>query len=56
MLYGVDDDAWPTYVQQDMADRLGAQRVVIDGAAHSPAVEKPAPTAAALIDFWRRET
>jgi pimeloyl-ACP methyl ester carboxylesterase len=36
-----------------MATRLSAERVAIPGAAHSPAVENPAATAAALVDFWR---
>jgi pimeloyl-ACP methyl ester carboxylesterase len=52
VLYGVDDDAWPTDVQDEMARRLGAQTVVIPGAAHSPAVENPAATVAALLGFW----
>lgn len=52
VLYGVDDDAWPPHVQDDMARRLGAERVVIPHAAHSPAVENPDATAAALLAFW----
>lgn len=53
VLYGIGDDAWPTPVQDDMAERLGADRVVISGAAHSPAVENPAATAHALVSFWQ---
>jgi pimeloyl-ACP methyl ester carboxylesterase len=53
VLHGADDDAWPPSVQAEMAVRLGAEHVVIEGAAHSPAVENPADTAAALIGFWR---
>ena len=41
VLYGADDDAWPTGVQDDMARRLDAPTRVIAGAAHSPAVENP---------------
>ncbi|HEY8302298.1 MAG TPA: alpha/beta hydrolase [Jatrophihabitans sp.] len=52
VLYGADDDAWPTAVQQDMARRLSAQLAVIAGAAHSPAVENPSATVAALLAFW----
>jgi len=52
VLYGVDDDAWPTAVQDDMAARLGAATVAVPGAAHSPAVENPTATATALLDFW----
>lgn len=50
--HGADDDAWPPAVQRDMADRLGAQYIVIPDAAHSPAVENPAGTLAALLAFW----
>ena len=52
VLYGVDDDAWPTAVQDEMAARLGAATVAVPAAAHSPAVENPSATAAALLDFW----
>jgi pimeloyl-ACP methyl ester carboxylesterase len=53
VLHGIDDDAWPPVVQDEMARRLGAELVVIPGAAHSPAVEQPSATAAALAAFWR---
>jgi pimeloyl-ACP methyl ester carboxylesterase len=52
VLYGEDDDAWPTEQQRDMAARLGAERTCIPGAAHSPNVEAPATTADALTRFW----
>ena len=52
VLYGENDDAWPTDEQEDMAALLGARRECIPGAAHSPAVEAPATTAHALTDFW----
>lgn len=50
--YGVDDDVWLPDAQAEMARRLGAREQVIDGAGHSPAVQRPAETAAALIEFW----
>jgi pimeloyl-ACP methyl ester carboxylesterase len=50
--YGENDDAWPPEVQDEMASRIGAQRVCIPGAAHSPAVEAPETTAAMLTAFW----
>ncbi|HZC70299.1 MAG TPA: alpha/beta hydrolase [Jatrophihabitans sp.] len=50
--HGADDDAWPPPVQQEMAQRLGAQYAVIPAAAHSPAVENPAATADTLLSFW----
>jgi pimeloyl-ACP methyl ester carboxylesterase len=52
VLYGEDDDAWPTEQQRDMAARLGAEGTCIPGAAHSPNVEAPATTAHALTRFW----
>lgn len=54
VLYGSDDDAWPPAVQDEMAARLGAHVVAIPDAAHSPAVENPLATAAALLEFWQR--
>lgn len=50
--YGEHDDAWPPGVQAAMAERLGAARVVVPGAVHSPAAQQPAATARALLDFW----
>jgi pimeloyl-ACP methyl ester carboxylesterase len=52
--YGENDDAWPPEVQDLMAERLGAERVCIPGAAHSPAVEAPETTAAMLTAFWNQ--
>jgi len=53
VLYGAADDAWPPAIQDEMAGRLGAPAVVVPDAAHSPAVENPPLTAAALLEFWR---
>ena len=50
--YGEHDDAWPPAVQAEMAARLGAPTAVVAGAVHSPAVQQPAATARALLDFW----
>jgi pimeloyl-ACP methyl ester carboxylesterase len=52
VLYGEDDDKWAPVAQGDMARHLGAERVCIPGAAHSPAVEAPETTASALNSFW----
>lgn len=52
VIYGADDDAWPPAVQDAMAQRLGTRSVVIAGAGHSPAVERPAALVTALITFW----
>jgi pimeloyl-ACP methyl ester carboxylesterase len=52
VLYGEDDNAWPTKVQRDMAVRLNAERSCIPAAAHNPNVEAPATTAHALTTFW----
>jgi len=53
VLYGENDDAWRPAVQERMARRLGAQRVCIPGAGHSPPVEAPETTASTLTTFWR---
>jgi pimeloyl-ACP methyl ester carboxylesterase len=50
--HGADEDRWPPEVQADMAARLGAPRAIIEGAAHSPAVEQPKRTAGVLTIFW----
>ncbi|MFL6138489.1 MAG: alpha/beta fold hydrolase [Frankiaceae bacterium] len=52
VVHGAADDAWSPAVQARMAERLGARHEVIDGAAHSPNVEAPERTAAALLAFW----
>ncbi|MFB9350264.1 alpha/beta fold hydrolase [Streptomyces heliomycini] len=52
VLSGARDDTWPVPDLDAMALRLGAHRTVVDGAEHSPAVDRPAPTARALADFW----
>jgi pimeloyl-ACP methyl ester carboxylesterase len=52
VLYGESDDAWPPAVQAEMAALLNAAVAVIEGAAHSPAVENPTATARALLAFW----
>jgi pimeloyl-ACP methyl ester carboxylesterase len=52
VLYGENDDAWLPGVQDQMAKRLGAERVCIPAAAHSPAVEAPETTASTLTAFW----
>ncbi|WP_026413880.1 alpha/beta fold hydrolase [Actinomadura oligospora] len=52
VLYGEDDDVWDPRVQAAMAESLGAEKVVIPSAAHSPSVDAPETTAAALTDFW----
>jgi pimeloyl-ACP methyl ester carboxylesterase len=53
VVYGEDDDTWEPAAQEEMAARLGAERVCIPGAAHSPAVEAPETTASALNMFWQ---
>lgn len=49
---GTVDYAWPVPEMDAMAARLGARRTVVEGAEHSPNVERPAETAAALAEFW----
>lgn len=52
VLTGEHDDAWSPAVQREMAERLGAPHLVVPGAVHSPAAEKPAETARLLLEFW----
>ncbi|WP_406202839.1 alpha/beta hydrolase [Kitasatospora sp. NBC_01560] len=52
VLSGVRDYAWPVPEQTAMAERLGARRVVVEDAGHSPNAERPAVTAEALTGFW----
>jgi pimeloyl-ACP methyl ester carboxylesterase len=50
--HGDTDDAWTPAQQREMAERLGARYLVFEGAGHSPAVDVPEATAAALEAFW----
>ncbi|MFG2980550.1 alpha/beta fold hydrolase [Streptomyces sp. NPDC048258] len=52
VLSGAVDYAWPVPLMDEMADRLGASRVVVEGAEHSPNAENPQVTASALAAFW----
>lgn len=52
VLSGVVDYAWPVPMMDEMADRLGASRVIVEGAEHSPNAENPQVTAHALASFW----
>ena len=53
VVYGPDDDAWPTSAQDRVAVAVGTTPCVIDGAGHSPAAEQPERTAAVLDALWR---
>ncbi|MFD3539418.1 alpha/beta fold hydrolase [Streptomyces sp. NPDC058662] len=52
VLSGTVDYAWPVPSMDDMAQRLGAERVVVPAAEHSPNAENPQVTADALVAFW----
>ncbi|MGH3795046.1 MAG: alpha/beta fold hydrolase [Pseudonocardiaceae bacterium] len=52
--FGASDDAWPAPLQLDMATRLGAEVVVVPGAAHSPNTENPGALLDGLLPIWRR--
>lgn len=51
VVFGEDDDAWLPSAQRGMADELGCRAWSIPDAAHSPAVEQPEATAAALAEI-----
>jgi pimeloyl-ACP methyl ester carboxylesterase len=50
--FGEDDDVWPISDQVAMAERLGATTTRIPGTGHSPGVDDPDATAAALVQWW----
>lgn len=52
VLSGMVDYAWPVPLMDGMAVRLGASRVLVEGAEHSPNAENPQVTAASLASFW----
>ncbi len=52
VIYGENDNSWSPAAQENMARRLGARRLCIPAAVHSPAVEAPATTSGALTQFW----
>ena len=52
VIYGENDNSWSPAAQENMARRLGARRLCIPAAVHSPAVEAPTTTASALTQFW----
>ncbi|MEW1604494.1 alpha/beta hydrolase [Streptomyces sp. NPDC093808] len=52
VLSGSHDDTWPVPDLDAMARRLSARRTIVDGAGHTPTVDRPAPTAQALADFF----
>ncbi|MFF8266241.1 alpha/beta fold hydrolase [Streptomyces sp. NPDC016562] len=56
VLSGAVDYAWPVPLLDEMAVRLGAERVVVAGTEHSPNAEAPQVTAAALAGFWNAST
>ena len=54
VLFGESDDAWLPDLQAEMADRLGAEVVIVTEAGHSPAAEQPQATADALLAWFGR--
>jgi pimeloyl-ACP methyl ester carboxylesterase len=50
-----DRRLWTAAEYAELAGRLRAECVVIPKASHSPNMEQPAPTAAALLAFWGGE-
>ena len=54
VVYGENDDAWPTAEQDQVAAALGISPVVIPNAAHSPNAENPLATAEAWNELFSR--
>ena len=55
VITGQHDDVWWPSIQTEMAEVLGVRQVVIADAGHSPAVDRPEPTAITLTEFWQHE-
>ncbi len=53
--HGVNDDAWPISQQQELAEIIKGEYVVISNSAHSPNVENVAETTTVLDQFWRSQ-
>ena len=53
--HGVNDDAWPISQQQELAEMIKGEYVVISNSAHSPNVENVAETTTVLDQFWRSQ-
>lgn len=51
VVYGVHDNVWLPSVQEAMGQRIGARTVSVDHAQHAPLLDRPATTAAVLMDF-----
>lgn len=54
VLYGSGEDVWAPSEIAAMAHEVAVVGQVIEGAGHSPAVDDPDATAAALLAFWAR--
>ncbi|MDH3039327.1 alpha/beta hydrolase [Streptomyces sp. TRM75561] len=52
VIHGDADDTWETVDLRDMAHRLNARHTVVADAQHSPNLQQPAATAAALTGYW----
>ncbi|MGH3548093.1 MAG: macrolide family glycosyltransferase [Pseudonocardiaceae bacterium] len=53
VVHGSADDVWAAPTQQVMADQLGAQLAVIEGAGHYTGDTHPTATADTLMRFWQ---
>ncbi len=55
VVHGADEEVWPGAQQALLArTAAGAERLVIEGAGHSPQLERPEAWAQAVTDFLRR--
>ncbi|MBA8826090.1 pimeloyl-ACP methyl ester carboxylesterase [Saccharopolyspora lacisalsi] len=56
VVYGTDDGIFTPETQESMGRRIGASPVAVDGASHSPLLERPSTSTTVLKDFLDRET
>lgn len=55
VVYGTDDGIFTPETQEAMGRRIAASTVAVDGASHSPLLERPSTSTTVLKDFLDRE-
>lgn len=56
VIWGEHDRVFPVAIGRQLSELLGAEFVVIEGAAHAPHIERPRQVNAMLVDFLRGES
>ena len=56
VIWGEHDRVFPVDIGRQLSELLGAEFVVIEGAAHAPHVERPRKVNPLLVDFLSAES